>query len=248
MRGLPEVRVLHVDSWLVAVDKPSGVPSVPARDPREAACVARRLNDQFGPLEAVHRLDRDTSGVLVLARHHEARVAMGRVFERRLVSKRYLAVCCGRPPSAVGEVMLPLAPDLEQRPRQRVDPIHGRPSHTRWTLLASESEGSACHSLLELEPLTGRSHQLRVHMAWLGLPILGDPLYGHRSTTPFARLALHAATLCFPHPQTGDELALHADGDLVWLSPSLQAAHHRWWCGQNTPSVGRMADARTFDQ
>lgn len=248
MPGSPEVRVLHVDSWLVAVDKPSGVPSVPARDPREAACVARRLLDQFGPLEAVHRLDRDTSGVLVLARHRDARVAMGRVFEGRLASKRYLALCCGRPPSALGDVMLPLAPDLEQRPRQRVDPIHGRPSHTRWTLLASESVGAEYQSLLELEPLTGRSHQLRVHLAWLGLPIFGDPLYGHRTTPPFPRLALHAATLRFPHPQTGHKLSLHAEGNFVGMSHELQAAHHRWWRGQHADGVGLMADARTFDQ
>ena len=173
---------------------------------------------------------------------------MGRVFERRLASKRYLALCRGRPPSSVGEVLLPLAPDLERRPRQRVDPIHGRPSHTRWAFVASELVANECYSLLELEPLTGRSHQLRIHLAWIGLPILGDPLYGHRAMVAFPRLALHAATLCFPHPQTGDELVLYAEGDFVQMSPSLQVAHDRWWCGQHATGVGLIADTRTFDQ
>lgn len=248
MQDQQELRVLYVDSWLVVVDKPSGMPSVPARNPQDAACVAGRLRDRFGALEAVHRLDRDTSGVLVLARHRDARAAMGRVFEKRLAAKRYLALCSGGPPTKEGEVMLPLVADLDNRPRQRVDPIHGRCSHTRWTLVAEVSMASESWSLMELEPLTGRSHQLRVHMAWLGLPILGDPLYGRSLTVPHPRLALHAALLTFPHPHDGTIVTILAERSFPLLSAPLQAAQDDWLRRHREGCVGAIADLRTCDQ
>ncbi|MGA0038426.1 MAG: RluA family pseudouridine synthase [Pirellulales bacterium] len=248
MQDQRDLRVLYVDSWLVVVDKPSGMPSVPARNPQDAAHVAVRLRDRFGALEAVHRLDRDTSGVLVLARHRDARVAMGRVGEQRLASKRYLALCGGRSPSKEGEVMLPLVADLDNRPRQRVDPIHGRRSHTRWTLVAEARVASAPWSLMELEPLTGRSHQLRVHMAWLGLPILGDPLYGRSLAARHPRLALHAALLTFPHPHDGAILKILAERSLPLLSAPLRAAQDDWFHRHREGCVGTIADVRTSDQ
>lgn len=242
MSGRPVVRVLHADAWLVAVDKPSGVPSVPARSPHDPACVAKRLYDRFGKLEAVHRLDRDTSGVLLLARHRDARVRLGRAFEQRLVRKRYLAICRGRPSSQGGDVHLPLAADLERRPRQRVDPIHGRRSHTRWTSLAYDDAGHEPHALLELEPLTGRSHQLRVHLAWLGLPILGDRLYDKYAPALPPRLALHAATLVLPHPETGDALALKADQVVLPATATLATAVEDWFAGQPAGPPGVSAE------
>ncbi len=170
------LRLICADSWLVAVHKPSGVPSVPARNPLDPPSVAEQLRASHGPLEAVHRLDRDTSGVLLLARHREARVRLGRSFEQGLAEKRYLAICHGRPPKDEGDLHLPLAADLSRPPCQRVDPIHGRRAQTRWRLLATDESRDEHRSLLELEPRTGRSHQLRVHMAWLGTPVVGDRL------------------------------------------------------------------------
>lgn len=248
MSGQPVVRVLYADAWLVAVDKPSGVPSVPARSPHDPACVAKRLCDRFGELEAVHRLDRDTSGVLVLARHRDARVRLGRAFEQRRVCKRYLAICRGRPSSLGGDVHLPLAADLERRPRQRVDPIHGRRSHTRWRVVACDDCEREPHALLELEPLTGRSHQLRVHLAWLGLPILGDQLYDRFLPPSPPRLALHAAMLVLPHPETGDALVLTADQAALPATPTLAFAVQHWFAGQSEGPPGLSADRLTFDQ
>lgn len=221
--------VVYADPHLVICEKPSGMPSVPARTPLDPPDVARRLAADFGPLEAVHRLDRDTSGLLVLARSPEARATLGRAFERGDVAKTYLAIVSGRPPQPAGELHLPLAADLDRPPRHRVDPVLGRRAATRWTTLATAAAipgagratlvGAGEVTLVELEPLTGRSHQLRVHLAWLGCPILGDRLYG-RDPTPAVSLALHAAALAVVHPATGDRLAL--------ASPPPQRAPWTW--------------------
>lgn len=195
--------VVFADEDIVVVDKPGGLPSVPARTSADPLDVGRLLADEYGSLEAVHRLDRDTSGLLILARSREVRATLGRAFESGSVAKRYLAVVRGALPEACGEICLPLGGDLDHPPRQRVDPILGRRSTTRWRSLA----GARGLSLVELEPVTGRSHQLRVHLAWLGCPIVGDRLYGAvgGATMP---LALHAAAVSFPHPRHGRPVAL----------------------------------------
>jgi tRNA pseudouridine32 synthase/23S rRNA pseudouridine746 synthase len=200
--------IVFADDAIVVIDKPSGMPSVPARTPLDPPAVAVRLAAAFGPLEAVHRLDRDTSGLLVLARSRAARAMLGIAFERRLVTKRYLAVVAGRPPEAHGTIELPLAPDPDRPPRHRVDHWHGKQATTRWRLLAAIEEGDAPTSLLAIEPLTGRSHQIRVHLAALGCPIVGDRLYA--PPVAAGRLALHATSLAFPHPATGEPLAFVA--------------------------------------
>ena len=161
------------DDDLVVVDKPSGMPSVPSRTPLDPPDVVAVLAGRFGPLEAAHRLDRDTSGLLVLARSREARSGLGRAFEEGLVEKRYLAVVHGTPPERAGEIHLPLADDVASPPRKRVDPIMGRRAVTRWRALDASAWDGDPLTLVELEPLTGRSHQLRVHLAWLGCPIVG---------------------------------------------------------------------------
>ena len=208
-------RIVFADAELVVVDKPAGIPSVPARTPHDPPAVAARLVGEFGLLEAVHRLDRDTSGLLVLARTRAARAALGRSFERGAVVKHYLAVITGRPPADQGELHLPLAADPERPPRQRVDLVLGRRAATRWQLVATIAHDGAATSLLAVEPLTGRSHQIRVHLAWLGCPIVGDRLYNAASRTtansPTApSLALHATALAFPHPSTGEPIAFTA--------------------------------------
>jgi tRNA pseudouridine32 synthase / 23S rRNA pseudouridine746 synthase len=201
------IRIVFADADLIVVDKPAGMPSVPARTPLDPPCVASHVCAAFGGLEAVHRLDRDTSGLLVLARSSQARAALGRAFEARAVQKRYEAIVHGGPAGNEGIVHLPLASDPERPPRSRVDPILGRPATTRWRLLTTASIAGQQSSRLELEPVTGRSHQLRVHLAWLGMPIVGDRLYGPVHTAaerpPAARLGLHATRLVFPHPRDG---------------------------------------------
>ncbi|MFM8985146.1 MAG: RluA family pseudouridine synthase, partial [Planctomycetia bacterium] len=156
-----------------------------------------------------HRLDRDTSGLLVLARSSAARAALGRAFESRQVAKRYLAVVAGPLPREAGTLHLPLADDPDRPPAQRVDPIRGRRATTRWRVVAGPAAARP-ESLVTLEPVTGRSHQLRVHMAWLGCAIVGDPLYGPRSGAVRRRLGLHAAVVEFPHPGDGRIVRLHA--------------------------------------
>ena len=201
------IRIVFADADLIVVDKPAGMPSVPARTPLDPPCVASHMRAAFGAVEAVHRLDRDTSGILVLARSSQTRAMLGRAFEARAVQKRYEAIVHGGPAVEEGIVHLPLASDPERPPRSRVDPILGRPATTRWRLLATAPTAGQQWSRLELEPVTGRSHQLRVHLAWLGMPIVGDRLYGpvHPAAQgpPAARLGLHAIWLAFPHPRDG---------------------------------------------
>jgi len=209
------VRVIFADADLIVVDKPAGMPSVPARTPLDPPCVASHLRAAFGDLEAVHRLDRDTSGLLVLARSSQARAALGRAFEARMVQKRYEAIVHGGPVHAEGIVHLPLASDPQRPPRSRVDPILGRPATTRWRLLMASATTEPRWSRLELEPVTGRSHQLRVHLAWLGMPIVGDRLYGPvhpaANAPSAARLRLHATWLAFPHPRDGRRVDVRSE-------------------------------------
>ncbi|MFM7185205.1 MAG: RluA family pseudouridine synthase [Planctomycetota bacterium] len=203
----PPPPVVFADEDIVVVDKPSGLPSVPARTPADPPDVGRLLAPAYGWLEAAHRLDRDTSGLLVLARTRHTRAILGRAFEAGLVEKRYLAVVLGLPPAEQGEVCLPLAGDRDRPPRQRVDPILGRRATTRWRRLATSTRAGERITLVELEPVTGRGHQLRVHLAWFGCPIVGDRLYGPGDGGP-GPLALHAAAIALPHPRDGRRLAL----------------------------------------
>ena len=200
------VRIVFADEHLMAVDKPSGMPSVPARTPHDPPSVVTVLAATHGDLEAVHRLDRDTSGLLLLARTPAARAALGRSFESRTVDKLYLAVVRGSPPGDSGQAHLPLADDPLLPPRKRVDPVFGRRAVTRWRTLARRDVTGVPATLLQVEPVTGRSHQLRAHLAWLGCAILGDRLYD--AATIRTQLALHAAAIRFPHPVTGAPFAL----------------------------------------
>jgi tRNA pseudouridine32 synthase/23S rRNA pseudouridine746 synthase len=236
-------RVVFADADLVVVDKPSGMPSVPARTPLDPVDVAVRLAAAYGPLEAAHRLDRDTSGLLLLARSRTARAALGRAFETRAVVKRYLAVVIGQPAETSGEICLPLAADRDRPPRQRVDRELGKPATTRWRLLApaTQPRETPPTSLLEVEPLTGRSHQIRVHLATLGCPIAGDRLYG--GTAVDVRLALHAAHLALPHPGTGERLVLAAPPPAgpPWdgFTAAITAALAAWPSGSPSANSGR---------
>ena len=233
--------IVLLDDHIVIVDKPAGTPSVPARTPLDPPSVVERLAAGVGAVEAVHRLDRDTSGLLVLARTPHARAALGRGFEQRHVRKTYLAVVAGGMPADAGTIHLPLAADPDHPPRQRVDPILGRRAESRWRRLAEAADVGRRLTLVALEPITGRSHQLRAHLAWLGTPIAGDRLYGVGGTSG---LALHAARLAFPHP---------ADGRPIDVRAAPPAAHP--WSlfaatlfDQDWHDVSTSADPPTCDQ
>lgn len=192
--------VVHADPAFVVVDKPPGLLSVPGRAPELQDCVAVRVQALFPDARVVHRLDMDTSGLMVMALGLPAQRALSSAFEQRRTGKRYEALVHGCPSQASGSIELPLRADWPRRPRQIVDPVSGRPALTHWTVLAS-GEGVA---RLSLQPVTGRSHQLRVHLAAIGHPIVGDPLYGPADAVDVApRMCLHATALSLPHPLHG---------------------------------------------
>jgi len=200
----PALSVLHADAAWIVVDKPPGLPSVPGRAPGLQDCVAQRVLQRFPDARVVHRLDMATSGLLLLARGLDNQRRLCAAFEQRQVGKTYVALVEGEPADDAGEIDLPMAADWPRRPRQVVDWQRGRQALTRWRVL--ERRGGIAR--LQLEPVTGRSHQLRVHLDAIGHPILGDPLYGAvdgaASPSSWAgRLMLHASRLAIAHPVTG---------------------------------------------
>jgi tRNA pseudouridine32 synthase/23S rRNA pseudouridine746 synthase len=218
-----DVVVVAHDDALVAVDKPAGLPSVPGRRPELADCAWSRVCVAFPDARVVHRLDMATSGLLLFARGAAAQSALSRAFATRAVRKTYVALVHGRVADDAGTIDLPLAADWPNRPRQIVDHAHGKPSTTRWQVRAREvhpstigmagfgSTPDAPLTLLELEPLTGRSHQLRVHLASLGHPIVGDTLYGPPASRDAALMYLHAMSVELEHPSTGRHLHLRTE-------------------------------------
>ncbi|MEJ6022450.1 RluA family pseudouridine synthase [Ramlibacter sp. PS4R-6] len=197
--------LVHADEWLVAVDKPAGLLSVPGRGADKADCMAARVQAAYPDALVVHRLDMATSGLFLMARGPEIQRRMGAAFEGREVRKRYVAIVAGLIAQDEGEIDLPLAADWPNRPKQVVDRASGKPSRTKWRVLARGADTTR----VELEPVTGRSHQLRVHLQAIGHPILGDALYAPPEVAAHsARLLLHAAGLAFTHPATGEPLAL----------------------------------------
>ncbi len=200
--------IIHTDPCLLVVDKPAGLLSVPGRGEDKQDCLVARVQARFPDALAVHRLDMSTSGLLLLARGEEMHRQLSRLFRDREVDKRYVALLDGCLKQSAGEVDLPLICDWPNRPRQKVDFDIGKRSLTRFVLLAIDRDKNT--SRVELEPITGRSHQLRVHMAALGHPILGDELYGTDDDPRTDRLTLHATELGFVHPQTGREMRFHS--------------------------------------
>lgn len=198
-------RIVHADAQLLVIDKPAGLLAVPGRGEAKRDCLAARVQARFTDALVVHRLDQATSGLMVFARGSPAQRLLSAAFERRTVRKHYVAVVAGCLPAAAGSIDLPLAADWPNRPRQQVDHAQGKPSLTHWRVLDVDAEND--RSRLELEPLTGRSHQLRVHLSAIGHPILGDALYAPPAVQAWAsRLLLHASALAFEHPATGEPL------------------------------------------
>lgn len=197
----PEIApdILHADHEILVVGKPSGLLSVPGKGEHKADCLIERLRGAFPTILLVHRLDQDTSGVMVFGLTPHAQRNLSKQFEDRKTKKTYLARLAGRLQPKTGTVDLPLIVDWPNRPRQKVDHETGKPAQTDWRVVRATDE----ETRVRLFPLTGRSHQLRVHMAELGHPILGDPLYATGAAADHPRLMLHAESLRLRHPDSG---------------------------------------------
>ena len=198
--------LIHVDRSLIVADKPTRLLSVPGRGPDKQDCLIARIQAEFPDALIVHRLDYDTSGLIVLARGKTMHRELSILFQDRCVEKRYVAVVDGKPSQESGRVDLPLIVDWPNRPLHKVDFELGKPALTLYRVIAYDSALDATR--IALTPETGRTHQLRVHMHALGHPILGDPLYGgEHAQAKAARLLLHAEHLAFAHPVTGKPLS-----------------------------------------
>ncbi|MCD7058610.1 RluA family pseudouridine synthase [Pelagibacterium xiamenense] len=203
----PWLSILYEDEAIIVCDKPSGLLSVPGKDPALFDSLQSRILDAYPGAGTVHRLDKDTSGIMLFAKTKAAHGKLGMQFEKRQTKKSYLARVWGDVAQDEGLVDLPLATDWENKPRQRVDYERGRAAQSRWRALGREGGVTR----VELTPITGRTHQLRVHMMELGHPILGDPFYATGAALAAAdRLQLHAAYLAVRHPLSGEEMAFTA--------------------------------------
>ena len=200
-------RILHADHEILVVDKQAGLLSVPGKGPDKADCLIARLKGAYPTVLLVHRLDTDTSGVMVFALTPHAQRHLGLQFENRQTQKHYIARLWGHLEPAEGRVDLPLCVDWPNRPRQHVNHERGRPAQTDWKVLRHDLDGT---TRVRLTPHTGRSHQLRVHMQSLGHPILGDPLYAEGKAREFPRLMLHAESLRLRHPDGGAHMTFTA--------------------------------------
>lgn len=199
------VTILYEDEALIVVRKPSGLLSVPGRGEDKADCVAARMQAHDSQAKVVHRLDMSTSGLMLFARGAQMQGVISQLFERRRIDKRYTAVVAGTPDRTAGEIDLPLCVDWPNRPRQKIDPVEGRPALTRWAV--REAGPLPDTTRVDLQPVTGRSHQLRVHLWALGHPIVGDDLYAPPDVRALApRLWLHACRVVFNHPLSGRKM------------------------------------------
>ncbi len=199
------VCLVYVDAHWVLVDKPAGLLCVPGRGPAKADCLATRVAARWADAMVVHRLDMATSGLVVFGRGAAMQRALSIAFAQRSVHKQYQAVVAGLLAENAGEIDLPLGADWPNRPRQQVDRVQGKPSLTRWQVISRDA--GAGTTRLALAPVTGRSHQLRVHLAAIGHAILGDGLYAPaRWAAATPRLLLHATGLGFEAlPATGGD-------------------------------------------
>jgi tRNA pseudouridine32 synthase / 23S rRNA pseudouridine746 synthase len=206
------------DDHLLVVNKPPGLLAVPGRGPDKQDCLLHRLQAVCPGVLLVHRLDQATSGLMVFAKSPALQRALSKLFEARQVHKQYIAVVRGQMAHDTGVVDLPLIADWPQRPKQKIDVVHGKPSQTRWVVLTRDSKADTTR--VALEPVTGRSHQLRVHMLALGHVLVGDRLYGDSADEVCktfdqdgSRMCLHATRLSFSHPATGADLSFDSAPD-----------------------------------
>ena len=185
--------LIYCDEYLLLVNKPAGLLAVPGRGEDKQDCLSKRIQQHYPDALIVHRLDMATSGLIVFARGIAMQRRISQMFSERIVTKRYAAVVAGRLEPDTGEVNLPIGADWPNRPRQKVDMAAGKPSLTHYRVLSHQADSTR----VELEPVTGRTHQLRVHMNAISHPIMGDNLYDGPAA---GRLMLHACSLTLPHP------------------------------------------------
>lgn len=206
--------LIYCDEYLLAVNKPAGLLAVPGRGEDKQDCLSTRVQQQYPDALIVHRLDMATSGLIIFARGIAMQRRISEMFREREVKKIYVAIVSGILEPETGEVNLPVGADWPNRPRQKIDMEKGKPSSTRYRVLSHQT----CTTRLELEPVTGRTHQLRVHMSALSHPILGDTLYGAATNIQAAeqfvsapRLLLHALSLSLSHPAAQTPLILRCE-------------------------------------
>lgn len=200
--------ILHQDEHLLIVNKPAGLLSVPGRGVDKADCMLSRVQLTHPQALVVHRLDMATSGVIIFALNKITQAQMGRIFEKRQIQKHYLAQVYGCPATHHGVIEQPLITNWPQRPKQKIDYRQGKYAKTLYEVINEEK------SLIKLTPVTGRSHQLRVHMSSLGHPILGDHLYGTSlSRNASRRLLLHATDLIFDHPVFNNKIHIECKAE-----------------------------------
>lgn len=208
----PYLDIVYRDNDLVIINKPNGLLTVPGRLPEHQDCLQNRVQRVLPSATIVHRLDMATSGIIIMALNKAAHVAISRQFEQRVTKKRYLARVYGHLEKPTGEVDLPLICDWPNRPKQKVDFEHGKKARTEYSVVERQWLEKTPVSLVALTPITGRSHQLRVHMLSLNHPILGDRLYAHPDALKLSkRLQLHAQSLSLYHPVSNEWLSFQAD-------------------------------------
>ncbi len=206
----PYLDIIYQDDDIVVLNKASGILSVPGRLPEHQDCLQNRVQRVLPTATIVHRLDMATSGLMIMALNKPAHVAISRQFEQRKTQKSYLARVFGAVEQTKGSVDLPLICDWPNRPKQKVDHENGKQSLTHYRVLSTD-KSDEISTLVELTPVTGRSHQLRVHMLALGHPILGDRLYAHpQALAMSSRLQLHAFKLSLFHPKTEQAISFTA--------------------------------------
>ena len=211
----------HIDDHLLVLEKPADLLAVPGLGPRGHDCLVTRAQALWGDVRTVHRLDMATSGLMVFARDAPTQRALSMAFEQRKVRKRYVATVHGLVVGLEGSIDLPLLADWPNRPRQKVDLEHGKPSLTHWQVLTRDITRQ--QTTLALHPVTGRSHQLRVHLLSMGHAIVGDTRSGPsanescETATP-TRLMLHATELGFAHPASGEDMRFQSPAPFLWTS------------------------------
>ena len=204
-----QLEIIYQDDYLLAVNKPCGMLSVPGRGEDKQDCAAARLQRDIPDIRVVHRLDCHTSGVMLFAIGLDAQRQLNRLFHQRKIEKSYIALVDGAVDKGSGMIEIAVRGDPDVRPRQVVDPAGGKPAQTQWRLLRYQrsAEGSVLSRLL-LQPITGRTHQLRVHCMAIGHPIVGDALYNDTHSSTAERMMLHAERLEFVHPDSHDSMCL----------------------------------------
>jgi len=207
------IEVVFADDALIVVDKPAGLLAVPGRGADKQDCVSARVQARWPDALVVHRLDMATSGLMLFGRGAAMQRRLSRAFASRQIQKHYIAVVDGCLSAPSGCIELPLAADWPNRPMQKVDFDRGKPARTDWQVLDADAAMSSTR--LSLQPHTGRTHQLRLHLSAIGHPILGDALYAPPAVRDRAgRMLLHACALALAHPASGERLELKSNAPL----------------------------------